>query len=214
MPDVPWWSVVTSATAPVVLAGGWAVAGDRQPGRYDPVRQSVSVLAAMGATDRWVMTIAFVVTAMCYLATGLGLRPAASAGRLMLVTAGLAGMMVAASPEPATGGFSLAHAVWSTAGFTVLTAWPLCAWRRGPGVPWALRPTVAVGVAVVIVVILAWFAAELMTGGTQIGLAERVAGEAQALWPLLVVVSCRLAAKRTVHSHRCQLARSARSSHA
>jgi hypothetical protein len=159
------------------------------------------------------MTIAFVVTAMCYVATGLGLHCAASAGRLMLLSAGLAGMMVAASPEPATG-FSLAHAVWSAAGFTLLAAWPLCGWRRGQAIPWALRPTAAAGAAVVIVVMLAWFAAELMTGGAQIGLAERMAGEAQALWPLLVVASCRLTAKRTVHSYHRQMVRSARSSHA
>jgi hypothetical protein len=200
VPDVPWWSVVSSAAAPVVLVGGWAVAGELQPGHYDPVRQSVSVLAGMGATDRWVMTVAFLITALCYIATGLGLRPAAPAGRLMLVTAGLAGVMVAASPEPASSGFSLAHAAWSTAGFTLLAAWPLCAWQRGPAVPWALWPPVAVGVAVVTVVLLAWFAAELRTGGAQIGLAERVAGEMQALWPLLVVVSCRLSTKATVHS--------------
>jgi hypothetical protein len=35
-----------------------------------------------------------------------------------------------------------------------------------------------------------WFGAELITGSGQAGLAERVAGAAQALWPLAVVLSC------------------------
>lgn len=196
--EVPWWTVVSSAAAPVLLTGGWAVAGELQPGHYDPIRQSVSALAAMGATDRWVMTLAFVITAICYMATGLGLHPAAPAGRLMLLAAGLAGMLVAASPEPAGGGFSLEHAAWSTLGFALLAAWPLAAWQRGPAVAWALRPAVAFGVTVAIAGLLAWFLAELATGGGQIGLAERVVGEAQGLWPLLVVLSCRLSADRPV----------------
>src|SRR5262249_2141034 len=137
---VPWWTVVSSAAAPLLLTGGWAVAGELQPGHYDPVRQSVSVLAGMGASDRWVMTLAFVFPGIASMATGLGMHPAAPAGRLILLAAGLAGMLVAASPEPPGGGFSLEHAAWSTVGFALLAAWPLAGWQRGPGVPWALRP--------------------------------------------------------------------------
>ena len=57
--------------------------------------------------------------------------------------------------------------------------------------PWGLRPAIAVSASAVIVALLAWFLAELVTGGDQLGLAERVLGCAQALWPLLVVMSCR-----------------------
>ena len=39
--------------------------------------------------------------------------------------------------------------------------------------------------------LVVWFAAELITGSGQAGLAERAAGIAQALWPLAVVLSCR-----------------------
>jgi len=195
--EVPWWAVASSAAAPALLTSGWAVAGEFQTGHYDPIRQSVSVLAGLGATDRWVMTLAFVITAFCYMATGIGLRAAAPAGRFMLVGAGLVGLLVAASPEPASGGFSLAHALSSTAGFTLLAAWPLGAFQRGPAVPWALRPGVSAGAVAVMVAVLAWFLAELAAGGGQLGLAERVAGEVQAVWPLMVVLSCRLSQHRT-----------------
>jgi uncharacterized protein DUF998 len=190
--EVPWWAVASSAAAPALLTSGWAIAGELQTGHYDPIRQSVSVLAGLGATDRWVMTLAFVITAFCYLATGIGLRAAAPAGRFMLVAAGLVGLLVAASPEPASGGFSLAHAASSTAGFMLLAAWPLGAWQQGPTVPWALRPAVAACAVTAMMVVLAWFLAELATGGGQLGLAERVAGEVQAVWPLIVVFTCRL----------------------
>jgi hypothetical protein len=44
---------------------------------------------------------------------------------------------------------------------------------------------------------VAWFAVDLVTGASQTGLAERVAGAAQALWPLTVVLSCEVAPVRT-----------------
>jgi hypothetical protein len=58
-------------------------------------------------------------------------------------------------------------------------------------VPWALRPAVCAIAAAMLVLLLAWFAAEVVTGGRHAGLAERVLGVAQALWPLTVVLSCR-----------------------
>jgi hypothetical protein len=54
---------------------------------------------------------------------------------------------------------------------------------------------VSAGAVVVLVALLAWFGAELITAGGQAGLAERIFGAAQALWPLAVVVSCRRAAR-------------------
>jgi hypothetical membrane protein len=190
MRGVPWWGVISSAATPVLLIGGWTIAAGLQTQPFDSIRQSVSTLAGAGAANRWVMTLAFVVVAACYIATAVALRPAALAGRLVLIAAGLAGVLVAASPEAAPGTFSLAHAFWSALGFAFLGAWPLAARQQGPMVPWGLRPAAAVGASAVITVLLAWFVAELVTHGGQIGLAERLLGCAQALWPLLVVLSC------------------------
>ena len=192
MRAVPWWGVFSSVAAPVFLIGGWTVAGELQPRSFDPVRQSISSLARTGAADRWVMTLAFVLVAVCYIATGLALRTAASAGRLVLVLGGLAGVLVAAHPEAVAGSFSFAHALWAGVGFAFLTTWPLAARRPGPSAPWGLRPAVAVRAALVIAALLAWFAVELVSGGGELGLAERVLGGAQVIWPLLVVLSCRL----------------------
>jgi hypothetical membrane protein len=188
--DVPWWGVVSSTAAPVLLVGGWTIAAGLQPQPFDSTRQSVSSLAGQGAADRWVMTLTLVVVAGCYIVTALALRPAALAGRLVLVAAALAGMLVAASPQAAPGAFSLAHAVWSSLGFALLAAWPLAAYRAGSDVPWALRPAPSIGAVAVIAALTAWFLVELVSGGGVIGLAERVVGVAQALWPLLVVTSC------------------------
>ncbi len=137
---VPWWGVASSAAAPVLLIGGWTAAAELRPGRFDQVRQSVSALAATGVPDRWVMTLVFVLVALCYIATALALRPAAAAGRLTLVAAGLSGLVVAVSPEPSNGQFSGRHAISAAFGFALLAAWPVLASRPGPGIPWGLRP--------------------------------------------------------------------------
>ena len=157
----------------------------------NPVADTVSALAALGATDRWVMTLAFVAVGLCDAVTGAVLRPAAPAGRLILIGGAVAGMLVAANPEHAGG--SASHAVWASLGFVGLAAWPAAAWRRGPLAPWCLRRPVCFAAVALQLTLLAWFVSELVTGTGQAGLAERVVGVAQAIWPLVVVLSCRSA---------------------
>jgi hypothetical protein len=191
---VPWWGVVSSAAAPVLMAGGWTVAARLQPHSYSQVADTVSALAAPGAADRWVMTVTFLVVAACDVITGLALRPARAPGRLLLMAGAVAGMLVAANPEVPGTRFPLPHMIWAAAGCAALVTWPAGAWRRGPSVPWGLRPVVSAGAVGVLVALLAWFAAELITAGGQAGLAERIFGAGQALWPLAVVASCQYAA--------------------
>ena len=76
MRGVPWWGVISSAAALVLMVGGWTVAAGLQPHSFDPVAQTVSALAAPGAADRWVMTLTFLVVGACDFVTGLALgRP-------------------------------------------------------------------------------------------------------------------------------------------
>jgi len=77
-----------------------------------------------------------------------------------------------------------------------VATWPAGAWRRGRAAPWALRPAVAAVAVAVLIALVAWFAVELVTGAGQTGLAEQVAGAAQALWPLTVVLSGEVAPVR------------------
>lgn len=99
MPDVPWWGVVSSAAAPVLGAAGWSVAAGLQPRSFDPVAEPVSALAALGAADRWVMSLTFVVVGACVFVTGLALRPAAAPGRLILMAGGGGGHARCAQPQ-------------------------------------------------------------------------------------------------------------------
>ncbi len=189
MQGVSWFGVLSAAAAPVLMVGGWTAAADLQP-RFDPVAETVSSLAAPGATDRWVMTLTFVVVGLCYVVTALALRPARTTGRLILIAGAIAGMLVAANPEHAGDAYPWPHIIRASIGLLGVATWPAGAWRRGPAVPWGLRPALAATAVAVLLALVSWFAVELVTGAGQVGLAERVMGVAQALWPLAVVLSC------------------------
>ena len=190
MRGVPWWGVASSAAAPVLLIGGWTVAAMLQPGPFNPVVRTISALAAEGAADRWVMTLALVGVGACFVMTGLALRLAAAPRRILLLAGGVATILAAANPEPTRGGGSVPHTFWAAVGFVALAAWPAGARGRGRLVPYGLRPTVSPRATGVLVGLLAWFCVELVTGGHQIGLAERVLAGAEVTWLLIAVLTC------------------------
>ncbi len=197
MRGVAWWGAISAVAAPVLLIGGWTVAAGLQP-RFDPVADTVSALAAIGATDQWVMNLVFVLVGACYILTALALRSAKTVGRMVLIAGAIAGMLVAANPEHAGGFGSVPHFVFASLGFAGLTLWPAAAARKGPEVPWGLRSAPAVAAVAVQFALLAWFGTELILAGGQVGLAERVMGAAQATWPLAVVLSCYLPVRAPV----------------
>ncbi len=191
---VPGWGVVSSVAAPVLLIGGWTLAARRQHGGFDPVVDTISALAARDADDRWVMTTALAGLGVCHLVTALALRPARLPGRLVLGVGGVATVLVAAFPLPSGGGSSQAHSTVAGIAFLCLGLWPLASWRvSAPGL---LRRAHALAAGVVLLGLVGWFFAELTSDSARVGLAERVAAGAQALWPLAVVASVIALARR------------------
>jgi hypothetical membrane protein len=176
----------------VLLVGGWTIAQARQPPSYDPVRDTISALAALGASDRFIMTSALAGLGACHVVTAAGLRPVRRRGRAVLATGGVATVLVAAFPQPAHG-HSVAHTVAAAVAFVSLAGWPLFAAARHSAGP-LLGPGASVAASCVLLGLVAWFAAEIH--GDQRGLAERAAAGAQALWPLAVVVTTRRTADR------------------
>lgn len=171
------WVLASSALAPTVLIGGWTVAASRQSGGFDPVRDTISALAAHGADERWVMTTALAVLGGAHVATALGLEEAAPLGRVVLAAGGVTAALVAALPQPSAGHFPAA-----TVSFAALALWPAASRlpSRAAG-RWATAGLLA---------LLAWLTREL-DGGDRIGLSERVVAGAEALWPLAVVLTLR-----------------------
>ena len=195
MRRVPWWGLVSSLAAPVLLIGGWTLAAAIQPVPFDAVVRTISELAARDTPHRWVMTGALACVGLSHIATAWALAPAAVAGRLIHGVGGLATLGVAAFPLPPHGGSSSAHTATATVAFISLAVWPAFAWVRGRGpghvAAEVLGPRVSAAAACTLLLAVAWFFAELRTSGDKVGLAERVAAGAQAIWPLALVLSLR-----------------------
>ncbi|MCP3781853.1 DUF998 domain-containing protein [Micromonospora sp. A3M-1-15] len=207
MRAVPSWAVATAAAAPVLLVAGSTVAAARQPAGYDPVRDTISELAGVGATDSWLMAACLVLLGCCYLGTALVLHAAGLPSRFLLAVGGMATIALIAFPRPQVGG-SPAHGTVATVAVLALSLWPAGsalrlprAVRRGVAAspagapPWAFRRPVALAVTAVLLLLFGWFVVEV-TGGSRTGLAERVAALAVALWPLAAVLSARRAHRR------------------
>lgn len=187
MKAIPWWVVAAAGAAPVLLLGGLFVATAVQPPSYSPVRDTISELAAQGATDWWVMTAAIAGVGLCYLLAGLGLQPAGRAGRVLLVGGGVAVLSIALFRQPHRG-YSLPHELAVIGAALTCCTWPAFAWHRRTPAPLLTRaPSIAA--AGVLVGLAAWYALE--THGALLGLAERFAATAPALWLLAVVVTTR-----------------------
>lgn len=199
---VAWWGLVSSAAAPVLLIGGWTLAAARQPASFSSVRDTISALAAHGANDRQIMTAALVGLGASHVITSVSLRGVAGApGRAVLMIGGLATVAVAAFPLPVTGG-SGAHTLAAATAFGCLAVWPFLSSTTPPtsravsAVPWGVRRRTAVAAGAGLSALVAAFYLSLL-GGNAVGISERVAAGAQALWPLAVVLSARRLGSKT-----------------
>lgn len=188
---VACWVVIL---APVAVPVGSELAAAAQPPGYDPVRQSLSTLGRLGATDRWIMTATLVLLGLGYLAGALALDRAPMRGRIALGVGGLGTMFAGLLPQPETGS-SAWHMTAATVGWVAFACWPLAASRHPAASPLLARRTAWL-VTGVLMVLLGWFFVQLRTGGNHIGLSERVLIFAQTLWPTVVVVALRRGAVR------------------
>jgi len=183
------WAIVSAGLAPVLLTGAYLMAGLLQPASYSPVRTTISAMAGQAGTDRWVMTGGIVLTGGCYLVTAAGLTGARAPARALLAVAGLAGLGIAASPDPARGA-TPRHLAWTVLGAVTIAVWPAVAARRAAPRPLILSGCGSAAVTVVFVALLGWLLAETRDGSV-LGLAERLTSSIQTSWPFIIAVALR-----------------------
>ncbi|MFG2307362.1 DUF998 domain-containing protein [Streptomyces sp. NPDC048566] len=188
MAHVPRWVLLSSGCAPVLFTAGWVLAAHLVGPTYDPVTQTISVLAAYGEAGFRVMTGALLALGICHLLTAWGLRPVPVPGRLALAGGGVAALVVAVVPAPMSGG-SLRHGTAAAIGFALLALWPVLSADARATAPWALRRIPSITATSVMVAGAAWFLVETQRHG-DIGVAERFVTGVQSLWPFVVVASC------------------------
>jgi hypothetical membrane protein len=183
------WAIVSAGLAPILLTGAYLMAGLLQPASYSPVRSTISAMAGQAGTDRWVMTGGIVLVSGCYLVTGAGLTELRASARALLAVAGIAGIGIAASPEPARGA-TPRHLAWTVLGAVTIAAWPAFTARRAPPRPLILSGCGSAAVTAVFVALLGWLFAETRDGSV-LGLAERLTTSIQTCWPFITAVALR-----------------------
>ena len=189
---VPGWAVGTALLAPVVLVGGWLLAGALQPASYSPMRQTMSVLAGHSGTDRWVMTAALLVVGSCQIATGAGLAGVGMPARILLILTGLSTLGIAATPEPAAGP-TARHLAFAVSCVVTTAVWPVLVARRAPARSWILSVCGCAMVTVVFAVLSCWLLIAARDGGGDLGMVERLTSAVQGLFPLVVALAVRQA---------------------
>ncbi len=180
--------------APVVLVGGWLIAGALQPASYSPMRQTVSALAGHSGTDRWVMTASLLLVGSCQIATGAGLTGVRMPARILLILTGLSTLGIAATPEPATGPTSW-HLAFAVSCVITTLVWPVLVARPAPAQSWILSACGCATVTVIFAGLSCWLLIAAQDGGSDLGMVERLTSAAQGLFPLVVALALRQTAR-------------------
>jgi hypothetical membrane protein len=194
-PAVPGWAVGTALLAPVVLVGGWLIAGALQPASYSPMRQTMSALAGHSGTDRWVMTAALLLVGSCQIATGVGLTSVRLPARILLMLTGLSTLGIAATPEPVTGPTSR-HLAFAVSCVVTTAVWPVLVARRAPTRSWILSTYGCATVTAVFAGLSCWLLIAALHGYGDLGMVERLTSAVQGAFPLVVAIAFRRAASR------------------
>ena len=193
-PTARQWAIISAGLAPILLTGAYLIAGILQPASYSPMRKTISAMAGQAGTDRWIMTGGIFLVGCCYLVTAAGLAGVRARARALLIVAGLAGIGIAASPEPASGA-TPRHLAWTVLGAVTIAVWPAFAARRASARPLILSVYGSAAVTAVFVALLGWLFIETRDGSV-LGLGERLTSSIQTSWPFIVALALRRAGPR------------------
>jgi hypothetical protein len=80
----------------------------------------------------------------------------------VLMVGGWTAAADAANPEHPGVAYPWTHIIVASIGLVGVATWPAVAWRRGPAVPWGLRPAAAALAVAVLIALVAWFAVDLL----------------------------------------------------
>jgi hypothetical membrane protein len=189
-------AIIAATIGPVQSVLGWVIAGALMPD-YDPIRRTISDLAADDSPVKWIQSSFFILGGTLTLLAAIYARSLAMPGRVALFAAGIAtyGLTIFATPSQI--GYSNAHRAFAIASFILMSAWPLLSMRFDKSYPWVLRPFGAIGATLVLTVISLWFLATWTDpNGTITGLSERIIAVSQTVWLSAVIWICWLAGRK------------------
>ena len=183
-------ALIASTIGPVQSILGWVISGSLWPG-YDPIRKTISDLAADDSPVQAIQTSFFFLGATLTVIGAISARTLALPGRITLLLAGLATYALAIFTTPSQVGHSDAHRIAASISFVLMSAWPVLSMRFDRRYPWVVRPVAAIGSTIGLTLISLWFLSTWLDPNTTVvGLSERVIVTAQVLWLSFTVWTC------------------------
>ena len=190
-------ALFAATIGPVQSVLGWVIAGSLWPG-YDPIRKTISDLAADDSPVQWIQSSFFVLGGTLSLLAAIYARSLAMPGRVVIFLGGLATYGFTYFTTPSQEGHSDMHRYFAIASFVLFSAWPIFSMRLNKQYPWVLRPTGAVVATLGFTLISLWFLSTWTNpDANNVGLVERVIATAQTGYLSAVIWICWLAGKRS-----------------
>lgn len=190
-------AVVAATIGPVQSVMGWLIAGSLWAG-YDPIRKTISDLAADDSPVQAIQTSFFVLGGVLSLIAAVYARSFALPGRVIIFLGGLATFGFAYFTTPSQDGHSDLHRIFAIASFVIFSAWPIFSMRNSSQYPWVLRPVGAVLATVGFAISSLWFLSTWTNpDATNVGLAERLIATGQVTYLSVVIWICWIHGKKS-----------------
>mgnify|MGYP000238100300 FL=1 len=190
-------ALFAATLGPLQSVLGWVIAGSLWAG-YDPIRKTISDLAADDSPVQWIQSSFFILGGTLSLLAAIYARSLAMPGRIVIFLGGLATYGFTYFTTPSQDGHSDMHRYFAIASFVLFSAWPIFSMRLNKQYPWVLRPSGAIVSTIGFTLISLWFLSTWTNpDATNVGLVERVIATAQTTYLSLVIWICWFAGKRS-----------------
>jgi hypothetical membrane protein len=187
---------IAAIIGPIQSVLGWTIAGSLWVS-YDPVKQTISDLAANESPVKWIMSSFFVLGGTLTLIAAIYARTFALPGRIALFISAICTYGLTIFPTPLVG-YSLMHRIFAITSFALSAGWPIFAMRFRKDAPWIIRPTASIIGTVLQTALALWFLSTWTdVNNTTVGVWERVVAVSQSLYVSAVVIVIYLQGKKT-----------------
>ena len=187
---------IAALIGPVQSVLGWVIAGALWSG-YDPVRQTISDLAANESPVKLIMSSFFVLGGTLTLIASIYARTLAMPGRVALFISAICTYGLTIFPTPLIG-YSTMHRIFAITSFVLSAGWPLFAMRFRKDAPWILRPAASIIATALQAALALWFLSTWTDpAATDVGVWERVVAVSQSLYVSIVIIVVYLRQRRS-----------------
>lgn len=180
-------ALVVAIIGPIQSVLGWTIAGALWVG-YDPVKQTISDLAANESPVQGIMSAFFVLGGILTLVAAVYAKTFAMPGRVALFVAAICTFGLTIFPTPLVG-YSIWHRIFAISSFVLSAGWHLFAMRTRKDAPWVLKPPAAIIGTALQTALALWFLSTWTDpDATDVGVWERVVAVSQSLYVSVVVI--------------------------